>query len=159
MRLHKSPLCLLVVLGLAAFLIAFAQAKTESFMVQPGKELTRTTARLAAGDQCAITFKVMASDPTAPGTGALHFFMVLPNGTTSDYGIIGQFSINFFADTDGECQLHFDNSNSTESQLVTLNCETEHYVFGIPNMIFMLIVITVLLLFVAAGYVIMGKYG
>lgn len=153
MKPSIRPLHLLVVLGLAAILIAVAQATTESFMVQPGQEVTRP-AKMNADDRCSLTLTIQGPTPSK-----LHFFMVLPNGTTTDYGEVSQCRVDFFTDTTGECQFHFNNSNSADSQLVTLNYEIEHYVFGIPNMIFMLIVITVLLVFVAAGYVIMGKYG
>jgi hypothetical protein len=155
MKPSIRPLHLLVVIGLAAIFIAVVQATTESFMVQPGQEVTRPI-KLNADDRCSITLTVQVQGPSP---SKIHFFMVLPNGTQTDYGEVSQYRIDFFTDTSGECQLHFGNSNSSDSQLVTLNYETDHYVFGIPNMIFMLIVITVLLVFVAAGYVLMGKYG
>jgi hypothetical protein len=153
MKLSHRPLHLLVVLCLAITLTAVAQAKTASFTVEPGKELTLPI-DLNVDDRCSITLTIQG-----PAPSALHFYIVLPNGTKSDYGEISQFRSDFFSDTSGECQLHFDNSDSSDSQLVTLNYEVDHYVFGIPSMIFMLIVITVLLMFVAAGYVLMGKYG
>ena len=153
MKLSKRPLHLLVVFGLMGILTGVAQAKTESINVEPGKELTRTI-DLAAGDLISITFTVLGPDPSA-----LHFFMVLPNGTTSDYGEISRYSIDFFTDTKGVCQLHFDNSNSTNAQLVTLNYDVEHFIFGIPQMLFLLLAIAVLLLCVIAGYMMMGKYG
>ncbi len=154
MKPVKCALYLLLVISLVAVLVAFAQAKTESFNVEPGKEVTHTTADLAAGDRCSLMLTV-----TGPAPSTLHFFIVLPNGTTMDYGDVSQCRIDFSTDVSGGCQLHFDNTDSSVSQLVTLNYEIEHFVFGIPSMIFMLIVITVLLLFVAAGYVMMGKYG
>jgi hypothetical protein len=134
-------------------LVAVGKAKTESFMVDPGKEVTIPVS-VAAGDRISIILTVQG-----PAPSKLHFYAVLPNGTQSDYGNISQCNIGFSSDADGECQLHFDNNNSLDAQLATLNYEVEHFVFGIPSMIFMLIVITVLLVFVAAGYVIMGKYG
>ena len=85
--------------------------------------------------------------------------MVLPNGTTSDQGEISQFTFGFFTEVTGECQLHFDNGNSSDTKLVTLNYGVEHYVFGIPQMFFLPIAITLLLLCVAVGYIVMGKYG
>jgi hypothetical protein len=156
MKTPKLPLYLLVVLGLVSVLAAFALATTESFVVYAGKELTRTTPNLAAGDRC--TVRLTVTGPTL-STSTIHFFIVLANGTKADYGEVSQRTFDFFADSDGACELHFDNSNATDSQMITINYEIEHFVFGIPNMIFMLIVITVLVVFVAAGYVLMGKYG
>ncbi len=154
MKSAKWPLCLLVIVCLSATLTAFAMAKTQSFTMDAGKEFTLATPNLVAGDRFSVTLTVVGPVPNT-----LHFSIVLANGTAIDYGGISQRSIDLFADADGPFQLHFDNSNSADSQTVTLNYEIEHFVFGIPNMIFMLIVITVLLVFVAAGYVIMGKYG
>jgi hypothetical protein len=54
--------------------------------------------------------------------------------------------------------MHFDNRNSSSSKLVTLNYEVEHYYFGIPSVLFIVVAITVLLVCVVAGYIIMGKY-
>jgi hypothetical protein len=153
MRHLRNMLYLLIIFSLTITLTEVAQAKTESINVEPGKELTRTI-DLAAGDRTSITFTVLG-----PAPSTLHFYIVLPNGTTSDHGEISQLTLDFFTDVKGECQLHFDNSNSSNPQLVTLNYDVEHYIFGIPQMLFLLLAIGVLLLFVAAGYIIMGKYG
>ena len=153
MKLSRRILILLVIFGLMTILASVAQAKTESISVEAEKEITRTV-DLAAGDRGSITFTVVG-----PAPSTLHFYMVLPNGTTSDYGEVSHFTVDFFTDDKGECQLHFDNSNSSAAQLVTLNYDVEHYVFGISQMLFLLLAIAVLLLFVAAGYIIMGKYG
>jgi hypothetical protein len=153
MKLSHRPMYLLVVFCLVVLLTGVAQAKTESITVEPGKELTRAI-NLAAGDRISITFIVLG-----PAPSTLHFSMILPNGTTSDHGEINQFALDFFTSAEGECQLHFDNSNSSNPQLVTLNYDVEHFIFGIPQMLFLLLAIAVLLLFVAAGYIIMGKYG
>jgi hypothetical protein len=153
MRHVRKLLCLLIIFSLTITLTEVAQAKTESINVEAGKELIRTIG-LAAGDRTSVTFTVLG-----PAPSTLHFYMVLPNGTTSDHGEISQLTLDFFTSVEGECQLHFDNNNSSNTQLVTLNYEVEHYIFGIPQMFFLLIAITVLLLCVAAGYIIMGKYG
>ncbi len=152
MKPQVRLLHLLFVIGLAAVRIAAAEATTASFNVQPGQEVARPV-NLNKDDRCSVTLTIQGSGPTK-----LHFFMVLPNGTTADYGEVTQCRVDFFTDVTGECQFHFDNTNSQDTQLVTLNYEIEHFVFGMPNMIFMLVVITVLLVFVAAGYALMGKY-
>jgi len=153
MKLCHRSLHLSLFFFLLIVLTGVAQAKTESFNVEPGKELTRAV-NLADGDRISIAFTVTGA---APGT--LHFYMILPNGTTRDLGETSKFTLEFFTSVEGECQLHFDNSNSSNEQLVTLNYDIEHFIFGIPQMIFLLFAIAVLLLFVVAGYMIMGKYG
>lgn len=153
MKLSKRLLPLLVLFCLMTIMMNVALAKTESINVEPGKDVTRTI-DLAAGDRTTITFTVLGPSPST-----LHFFVVLPNGTTTDYGESSRFTVDFFTDIKGECQMHFGNSKTSGAQLVTLNYEVEHYVFGIPQMIFLLLAIAVLLVFVVAGYIVMGKYG
>jgi hypothetical protein len=153
MKLSKKPLYLLIIISLIVILTSTVYAIPESINVEPHKEITRTI-DLATGDRTSITVKVLG-----PAPSTIHFYMVLPNGTTDDRGDLSECELSFSTDVKGECQLHFDNVNSSNTQLVTLNYDVEHFIFGIPQMIFLLIVITVLLLFVAAGYIAMGKYG
>jgi hypothetical protein len=144
--------CLLFIFILTISLAGSVQATTESLNVQGGKDFVRTI-DLKAEDQIRLTFTALgqASSP-------LHFWMVFPNATTKDYGETTQGTISFTSDVKGSCELHFDNSNSSDTQLVTLNYEIEHFIFGIPQIPFLLIVITCFLLCIAAGYIIMGKY-
>jgi hypothetical protein len=153
MKTRKKLLLTLVTTGLIAFLVSSAYAATESITVEAGKEVSRTI-NLAAGDRTSITFTV-----TGPIPSTLHFYVVLPNGTTVNYGEANQLTTNFFTDVKGECQLNFDNSNTSDSQLVTLNYDVEHFILGIPQLVFLLVAIAALLLVVVAGYIIMGKYG
>ena len=153
MKLSKKPLYLLIIISLIVILTSTVYAMPESINVEPHKEITRTI-DLATGDRTSITVKVLG-----PAPSTIHFYMVLPNGTTDDRGDLSECELSFSTDVKGECQLHFDNVNSSNTQLVTLNYDVEHFIFGIPQMMFLLIAITVLLLFVAAGYVAMGKYG
>jgi hypothetical protein len=150
---YSKRLRLTVIFCLLTVLACVAHATTENINVESGKEITRTI-DLAAGDRSSVTFTV-----TGPAPSTVHFFMVLPNGTTSDYGEVSRCTIDFSTDVQGECELHFGNGNSSGAELVTLNYDVEHYIFGIPQMFFLLIAVAVLLLFVVAGYVAMGKYG
>lgn len=153
MKPQKKLLPLLLVIGLVTVLTNVAQAATESINVDAEKEVIRTV-DLASGDFLSLSFTV-----TGPEPSKLHFYAILPNGNTSDYGNTSRFSIDFSTEVEGECHLHFDNTNSQSTQLITLNYDVVHYIFGIPQMIFLLIAITILLLFVVGGYIIMGKYG
>jgi hypothetical protein len=75
-----------------------------------------------------------------------------------DYGVVTQTSINFISGIKGSLELHFDNSNSSDAKLVTLNYDIEHYIFGMPQMLFLLIAVALFLVCIAVGYIIMGKY-
>jgi hypothetical protein len=152
----KKPLTksisLLIILTLTLTLAGSAQAITESLNIQAGKESIRTI-NLASEDKIRITFTLLSRTPRD-----FHFWMVFPNSTKRDYGETTQTTISFSSEVKGTCELHFDNSNSSKNQLVTLNYEIEHFIFGIPQIPFLLIVVTFFLLCIIAGYIIMGKY-
>ena len=143
---------LLIVLISTLTLAGSSQATTESLNIQAGKESVRTV-NLAAEDKIRITFTLVSHT-----SGDFHFWMVFPNSTKRDYGETTQTTISFSSEVKGTCEMHFDNSNSSENQLVTLNYEIEHLIFGIPQIPFLLIVVTFFLLCIIAGYIIMGKY-
>lgn len=144
--------CLLFVFIPTISLAGSVQAATESLSVKGGQDLVRTI-DVKAEDKIWLTFTVLghASNP-------LRLWIIFPNATTKDYGEIMQGTISFVSDVNGICELHFDNSNSSDTQFVTLNYEIENHIFGIPQIPFLLIVITVFLLCIIAGYIIMGKY-
>jgi len=152
MKLTNRLLSVLIVLCLMTILAVIVLAKTESINVEPGKDIIRAV-DLASGDRITMTFTV-----SGPAPSTVNFFMVLPNGTTVDNGPTSQYKSQFFTNVKGTLHLHFDNTDSSNGQLLTLNYEVEHYIFGIPQMIFLLGGIAVVLLCVAAGYMIMGKY-
>ncbi len=146
---------LLYVLSVLFLLIAqagTAQATTESLNLQAGKTLIRTI-DIAAGDRVSIKFLTIGGTPNT-----LHFWVLFANGTMTDYGEVNTLEIFFTPEVSGPFTMNFDNSNSSSPALVTLNFEVEHYYFGIPSLLFILVAITVLLAGIAAGYIIMGKY-
>jgi len=151
MKLNRSSIAL-AVLTLMLALTGTAQATTLSLNVQAGTEVIRTI-DLAAGDHILLKFSAVGDDPTA-----LNFWGAFPNGTTIDYGEVSQREMSFVSEGSGQFVMHFDNRNSSSSKLVTLNYEVEHYYFGIPSVLFIVVAITVLLVCVVAGYIIMGKY-
>ena len=132
--------------------VGIVHAKTESFNIEAGKEFV-CKINVASKDKVQLTFVT-----TGQASGNLSFSMVFPNSTLINLGTVGQYSNSFTSDAEGTCELHFDNSNSSETTLVTLNYEVEHYILGMPQMIFVLVAIAVLLLVIVAGYIILGKY-
>jgi len=122
-----------------------------NFTVQGGKEETKTI-NLAVEDRVLIRFTVVGQSDSS-----LHFYITYPNGTEKDFGKIGDFHDSFVCDTEGECVLHFSNIGSTEDKLVTLNYEVQHYIFGIPQMLFLTIIIVVVCVAAVAVFILMGK--
>jgi hypothetical protein len=152
MKPFNRLVCLLAVFIILITTIAVVQAATESLNVQAGEDSVRKI-DMSTEDHIRISFTVLSQSPSS-----FRFWIVFTNGTTKDYGESTSYNISFVSDVQGECELHFDNTNSTSNQLVTLNYEIEHYHFGIPEIPFLIIVIAVLLLCIVAGYIIMGKY-
>jgi hypothetical protein len=152
MRLNQLVCLLVVSTLLITMFVATVQAATESLNIQAGEDSIRKI-NMSAEDHIRISFTVLSQSPSS-----FRFWIVFPNGTTRNYEESTSYNISFVSGVQGECELHFDNTNSTSNQLVTLNYEIEHYYFGIPEIPFLIIVIGVLLLCIVAGYVIMGKY-
>ena len=128
------------------------QASTESVSIKPSDDFVRTL-QLVSGDQVTLTYKVLGPYPNA-----LRLSVLLPNGTNVDYGSENQGIIRFSTDVDGKCMLLFENNDPSNIQLLTLDYNVEHYIFGLPTLLFVLIAVAVLLVFVIAGYMAMGKY-
>lgn len=152
MKLFNRLVCFLMGLTLLISITATVQAATESLTIQAGEELVRKI-NMSAEDHIRI-----ASTVVSHSSSSLRFWIVFPNGTKRDYGESANYNISFASDVQGDCELHFDNTNSSSAQLVTLNYEIEHYYFGIPEIPFLIIVIVAFLLCIVAGYIIMGKY-
>jgi len=88
---------------------------------------------------------------------SIHFYMVYPNGTVRDFGKQGEFSFSFICDLEGEYFLRFSNVDSSTDKLVTLDYEVQHYIFGIPQMLFLTILIVVVSMIAVAAFILMGK--
>jgi len=66
-------------------------------------------------------------------------------------------SVSFVCDLEGEYLLRFSNVDSPVDKLVTLECEVEHYIFGVPQMLFLTIIIVLICVAAVAVFVLMGK--
>jgi hypothetical protein len=141
--------CLLFILCLFAAVGAVC-AYTENLSIGAGKQYV-SKIDVDSGDRVHIALVGQA-------TSSLRVSIVFPNFTAINLGEVGQYSTSFTSDTDGICELDFDNSNSSDLAIIALNYEVEHDILGMPQMIFVLVLIAVLLMFVVAGYIIMNKY-
>ena len=148
-----AKLCFfLAVSCLLISLLGIAHAATESLSIEPGKEIIRKI-DVASEDRIRLTFINLGQM-----SNALRFLIAFPNSTITDFGKVDQYTTSFTSNIKGICELRFDNTNSTEPVLVSLNYEITHYILGMPEMIFVLATIAVLLVVIVAGYIIMGKY-
>jgi hypothetical protein len=151
MTKHRQlPTCALVILALAALLIGFGQATTTQFTLKSGGELTHPV-NLILEDRVLIQFKAVGGT-----ANTVRFVLNFPNGTVKDFGKSGDFSYSFVCDSEGEYGLNFTN-NEEGDILVTLNYEVDHYIFGMPQMLFMVIVIAVISMVGVAVFVGLSK--
>ncbi len=149
MKPKKKLCCFLLILCLSVVFVGTVNATTESLNIEAGKDYVCKIG-LVSEDKIHLTFVTIGQTSC--------FSIVFPNSTVLNLGETDQYSTSFTSDTTGTCELHFCNTNSSESSLVSLNYDVEHYILGIPEMIFLLLAIAVLLMFILTGYVVMGKY-
>ncbi len=137
-RLRRSPVYILIILALTVVFIGLGHATTTNLTVKGGEEVTHSI-NLIVEDRVLIQFKVIGVT-----SNTLRFSISFPNGTVRDFGESGDFSYSFVCAAEGEYTLNFTNTDQTENKLVTLNYEIDHYIFGMPQMLFMVIVIAVI---------------
>ncbi len=143
--------CIFAFCALLCVSIQPVKATAVTFTVKSGEEETKTLS-LAVEDRVLIRFTVVGAPENS-----LHFYMVYPNGTVRNFGKQGDFSFNFVCDLEGGYVLHFSNVDSSTDKFVTLNYEIQHYIFGIPQMLFLAIIVVVVSMMAVAAFILMGK--
>jgi hypothetical protein len=136
-NLKRLPVYILVSLALIAALTGLGQATTATFTVKSGDEITHPI-NLIAEDRVLIQYNAVGGT-----VNTIHFSINFPNGTVKDFGESGKLSYSFVCDAEGEYTLNFTNTDQAEDMLVTLNYAIDHYIFGMPQMLFMTILIAV----------------
>ncbi len=147
---HIFPLLISLVLVVSS--IGFAKAvATFSFWVNAGEDVSRLI-YLSVDDQVLIKF----TTAWAAEANTIGFSIVSPNGTVADFGEQGALRFSFVSTESGQYNLHFVN-NDTETKLVTLEYEIEHYVFGMTPSLFWLVLIALVCIVGAIVFVILTK--
>jgi hypothetical protein len=147
---------ILVILALLAVLIGVGQAMITNLTVKGGEEVTHPV-NLVAEDRVLIQFSAVAFSAVGEASNTVHFSIVFPNETVRDFGEVGQASFSFVCDVEGEYTLHFVNNDQTVEKRVTLNYEIDHYIFGIPQMLFMALIIVLACVGGVAAFVLLGR--
>ena len=109
-----------------------------SLTVKAGEEATHPI-NLIVEDHVLIQYRFVRGN-----VSAMQFSISFPNGTLRDFETSGDFSYSFICDVEGEYLLHFFNTNQEEDLQVYLNYEIQHYILGIPQMLFMVILIAII---------------
>jgi hypothetical protein len=154
-NLRRSSAYVLIILALLAVLTGLGQAIPTNLTVKGGEEVTHPI-NLVAEDRVLIQFSAVASSTVGEASNTVHFSLVFPNETEKDFGEVGQTSYSFVCDVEGEYTLHFVNNDAVD-KLVTLNYEIDHYVFGMPQMLFMALIIVLACVGGVFAFIILGR--
>jgi hypothetical protein len=134
-----------------SILVKAAEATTMTFTVYGHDERSESIS-LAVEDRVLIRITVVGTSDSS-----IHFYMTYPNGTEKNFGDVGDFSYSFACDLEGEYALHFSNANSSEDKFVTLHYDIDHYILGIPQMLFLALIIVIICVAAVAVFIFMGK--
>ena len=138
-NLRKTNCASIVILVLTAFFVGIGEAATLSITLKQGEEVTQPIS-LVVEDRVLIQVKVLGATSSS---SRIQFSMTCPNGTVQNFGEVVDFTIGFVCDLEGEYTLNFMNTDQNENMLVTLNYNIDHYIFGIPQTLFLVLLIGV----------------
>ena len=136
----KVGIIQLVGLMVIIFLIDLSSASLSSFTIPAGEEINHKI-NLDINDRVVLEFRIIGTE-----NNFISFSLFYPNATEMNFGEVGKLNHNFMCDAKGEYNLNFVNNDMNESKLVTLNLDVEHYIFGMPQMLFLAVVIVVIFL-------------
>ncbi len=130
-------------------LLEVAVSSTATFVVQPLKERVIPLS-LQETDSVSGSFSVVSDDDTG-----INFYVVdWQNQTILRSDNIKQKNFSFTAKATGNYLMNFDNSVSADyGKTVTLNYDVTHYIMGLPQEQFLLIVIAIVAILGAIIYV------
>lgn len=148
----RNVLLMVLFAVVTGLVVNSAQATTENFTVPPESEVTRSLS-LHENDRVSIRFSVVAESDNG-----LNFYVTDPYGeTVLRHEGVGQKSLSFLAEMAGTYILHFDNSHSSGDKMVTLNYDIEHLIMGMPQTMFLVLIIVGVLVVAIATFTLMGK--
>jgi Mg2+ and Co2+ transporter CorA len=122
-----------------------------SLTVKPREDSTYR-ANLLVDDHVLLKFTVVGDT-----NSLVAFSLTFPNGTAKEFGNVGTLSYSFVCKDEGVYTLHFVNNDQSENKLVTLDCEVEHYLLGMPQMLFLAIIVVVVCVAMVAAYILMSR--
>ena len=154
MKLNKKHLaCLLLVAAVFLFFVPTAWAGYQSFTVKAGQQVTQTLS-LAVDDQVQIKFTVIGGT-----TNSLDFYITAPNGSiVENSGTTAGVNYGFTCSQAGNYTLHFSNVASSEDKLVSLECDVTSYIFGMPQNLFLVLIIIAVSVVAVVVFVSMSRY-
>jgi hypothetical protein len=148
----KKLIHFLFIIIVFSILVQLADATATSFTVRKGEEETKSIS-LAVEDHVLVKFTVVGQTEST-----IDFNIDDSHGNVKvEYSKVGTVSYPFVCDEAGEYFLHFSNIDGPEDKLVTLDYEIAHYIFGIPQMLFLTIIIVLVCMGAVATFILIGK--
>jgi hypothetical protein len=151
-RIRKYAAHVLFAVTLVVFLVSSVKATAMSFIVRAGQVETRAV-DLAVDDRVTIKFSL-----TGQASSGVDFYVLDPQGNVqkmfNDTSIV---DYQFVCSQAGEYELCFSNTGSAEDKFISLDYEVEHYIFGMPQMLFLALVVAGICVAMVAVFVLMGK--
>lgn len=155
MRIIRNSLVTCLLIGTVAlmFIVGRVNATTLMFDVAAGQEEVKTL-NLVVDDHVLIQFTVVGQQSEQ----VLDFRLTGPDeNVLIEFKGAGDAEYRFVCDKDGAYVMHFSNLGLVENKRVFLDYEVDHYVFGMPQMLFLTVVVAVLCVAAVAVFVLMGK--
>ena len=151
--LKKSILYTLVFFVSVSLVIELGQSITSSINIKPGSEFEQIL-NLELEDHVLIQIKTL-------GVSSNNFSskLFLPNGSLIEFGEEKQIDYSFICEIEGQYILKFFNNDTQNDTLITLNYEIQNYVFGMPKMLFLTLMIVGICLVGVVIFVFLGKTG
>jgi hypothetical protein len=149
----KHAAHVLFVATLIVLLISVVRATAMSFTVRAGQVEIKTL-NLVVEDRITIEFTV--SGQAASG---LDFYILDPQGSVQrEFANASNVNYQFVCMGEGEYKLYFSNTGSAEDEFVSLDYEVQRYIFGMPQMLFLTLIVVGICLVMVAVFVLMGKH-
>lgn len=151
-RIRKYALHVLLAATLIVLLISSVKATAMSFTVPAGQVETQTV-NLDVEDHVTITFTVTGQD-----TSGLDFYILDPQGNVQEmFNGTSNVNYQFVCSQAGAYELCFSNTGSAWDKYVSLDYEVQHYILGMPQMLFLTLIVVGICLAMVAVFVLMGK--
>lgn len=153
MLIKKLLACSLLAVAIVLLLVPAVRGVAESFTVKAGQEETRTIS-LFVEDHVQIRFTVIGQT-----ISTLDFYVTDPHGyTMKTFGATGNVNYVFVCSQEGDYTLHFSNVASTEDKLVSLDYEVTPYIYGIPQTLFLVLIIVGICMVMVTVFILQSKH-
>lgn len=151
MQPRKNSILLFLLLTASLFVIICPViAETGTYQIQPQQQKT-VSLSLNSGDS--VTGSIVVN-----GEGAIDFWISDQRGmNVTSHGNVGQTEFSLNAQNSGTFTFHIFNRSTDSSVRTTLNYNATHRIFGMPQEMFLLLVIVGIVLLLIAVWAVLSK--